>query len=98
MTIRGKIIFAGVGAVALALAIAVGVVWNISRSNRVEALREQMSGALRQAETVAANMDFYYRHKAFDSAGLLAAAKTEAGGRPLNDPGQGEEPAGRRNT
>jgi methyl-accepting chemotaxis protein len=78
------ILAAGAAVVVTAAGGCVTVYW-LSEQNRVQALHDQMSVALRQAETVAERMDAMYRSKAFDTPGLLAAAKQTAGGQPLKD-------------
>ncbi|MCX6952524.1 MAG: methyl-accepting chemotaxis protein [Verrucomicrobia bacterium] len=60
-------------------------VYLLSSRNRVNALRDQMSVVLRQAETMAGRMDAMHEAKSFDLAGLVANAKAASGGRPLRD-------------
>ncbi len=60
-------------------------VYRLSLNSRVESLREKMNVVLRQAETIAAQMDDMHRNHAFDLQGLVAAAKATSGGQPLGE-------------
>jgi methyl-accepting chemotaxis protein len=60
------------------------VYW-LSRATRVDALHDQMNIVLRQAETMADNMDKMHHAGSFDLPGLIAAAKADSGGRPLRE-------------
>ena len=85
MTLSTKIIFAASTAVVLTAVGSMLTVYSLSKTNRVAALREQMSVVLKQAKTVADNMDRMHENKSFDMPGLLAAAKRSAGGQPLKE-------------
>jgi len=85
MKLSSKIILVSSAAVvATAVGGTVTVYW-LSARNRVDALHQEMSVVLRQAETVADRMDQMHRNHAFDMGGLLAAAKIQSGGRPLRE-------------
>ena len=85
MKLSTKIILAAAAAVvATTLGGCFTVFW-LARANRIDSLHEQMSVVLKQAETVADRMDHLYSGKAFDTSGLVAAAKENSGGRPLKD-------------
>jgi len=80
-----KIILAASAAViATALGTCLSVYW-ITANNRVQALRDQMTVVLKQAETVTERMDNMHRSRAFDIPGLIAAAKQASGERPLKE-------------
>lgn len=83
MKLRTKIILATACAVIVTAIGACLTVYWLSARNRVRALREQMSVVLRQAETVADQMDRMHGQHAFDTATLLADAKRRSGDRPL---------------
>ncbi|HTI99207.1 MAG TPA: methyl-accepting chemotaxis protein [Dongiaceae bacterium] len=85
MKLSAKIILAAAVAVIITFIGACGTVYWLSEKNRVDALHDQMSVVLKQAETVAERMDNMYGHKAFDVTGLMAAAKQESGGKPLRE-------------
>jgi methyl-accepting chemotaxis protein len=85
MKLSSKILLvSGAAVVATALGGAVTVYW-LSARNRVDALHQEMSVVLRQAETVAERMDQMQRDHAFDMPGLIAAAKLQSGGRPIRE-------------
>ena len=85
MKLSSKIIVAsGIAVTATAIGACL-TVYVLSARNRVDALRNQMSVVLRQAETVADRMDAMHRRNAFNLDGLLVAAKTELKGRPLSE-------------
>jgi methyl-accepting chemotaxis protein len=85
MKLSTKIILAAAAAVAVtAIGTCITVYW-ISKQNRVDSLRDDMRVIIKQAETVATRMDIMYRAKAFDTAGLIATAKQNSGGRPLKE-------------
>jgi methyl-accepting chemotaxis protein len=85
MKLELKIMLAAMGAVALATASSVAIVYHLSSSNRVTELRGKMSSIIAQSEQVASNMDDLYRSKAFDASGLLATAKSQATGKSLRE-------------
>ena len=85
MKLETKIMLAATAAVALATGLSIGTVYYLSRQNRVTELRGKMSSIIAQSEQVAANMDDMHASHVFDNAGLAAAAKTQAAGRPLRD-------------
>jgi len=85
MKLSTKIIIAAAAAVvATAIGACITVYW-LSKHNRVEALHDQMSVVLKQAETIAERMDSMHGSKAFDLPGLIAAGKQNSGGRPLRE-------------
>ena len=85
MKLSTKIILAVIATViTTGLGGAATVYW-LSKSNRVNALHEQMNVVLQQAETMAANMDRMHLAKSFDLAGLTVIARTETKGRPLHE-------------
>lgn len=85
MRLSTKIVAAAaLAVVATAIGATTTVYW-LSKQNRVKALRQQMSMVLQQAEGVADTMDAMHKAKAFDTAGLLAKAKEETGGRPMRE-------------
>lgn len=85
MKLSSKIILVSASAViATAVGGTVTVCW-LSARNRIDALHQEMSVVLRQAETVAERMDQMHQHHAFDMTGLLAAAKLQSGGRPIRE-------------
>lgn len=85
MKLSTKIITAAAAAVIVtALGASITVFW-ISKNNRIFALHDQMSVVLKQAKTVADDMDKMHWNKAFDMKGLLAAAKQNSGNRPLKE-------------
>jgi methyl-accepting chemotaxis protein len=83
--ISTKIIIAVIATVVAVAAGSTTTVYFLSKANRIDALHEQMNVVLRQANTMAQNMDRMHRAKAFDLAGLAATARTESGGRPLRE-------------
>jgi len=85
MKLSTKIIAAASVAVLATGIGATTTVYVLSQQNRVDAVRSEMSTVLRQAETVAENMDQMHRNKSFDIAGMVARAKAESGGRPLTE-------------
>jgi ABC-type transporter Mla subunit MlaD len=85
MKIEIKILLAASSAVALATGLSIAIVYGVSSHNRVQELRGKMSSTIAQSEEVAENMDDMYRSKAFNTAGLMAAAKAQAGGRSLRE-------------
>jgi methyl-accepting chemotaxis protein len=85
MKLSTKLIFAaGVAVVVTSIGGAATVYW-LSRNNRINALHDQMSVVLKQAETVAERMENMHATKAFDIPGLVAAAKQDSDGRPLKE-------------
>ena len=80
-----KIILAAAAAVLVTAIGAALTVYSLSKTNRVTALRDQMSVVLQQANTVAENMDRMHESKSFDTAGLVAAAKRNSGGQSLKE-------------
>jgi methyl-accepting chemotaxis protein len=85
MKLSSKIILAAtVAVVATAVGGSATVYW-LSAQNRVDAVRHEMTVVLKQAETVAEKMDAMHRNRSFDLAGMVARAKAESGGRPLNE-------------
>lgn len=85
MKLSTKIILAAATAVIATAIGAVVTVHRLSSTNRVAALKEQMSVVLSQAKTMAGNMDRMHQSKAFDIPGLLAAARQASGDRPLRE-------------
>jgi methyl-accepting chemotaxis protein len=87
MKLETKIMLAAATAVGLTTALSIGIVHHVSSKNRVAELRGKMSSIIAQSEQVAAGMDDMYRSHAFDTAGLMAAAKaqSQAEGRPLKE-------------
>jgi len=85
MKLETKIMLAATGAVALATGLGIAIVYHLSNQNRVAELRGKMSSIIAQSEQVAANMDDMHRSHVFDTAGLLAAARTQAKDRPLRE-------------
>ncbi|MGD0816054.1 MAG: methyl-accepting chemotaxis protein [Verrucomicrobiota bacterium] len=85
MKLEIKIMLAASGAVALATALGIGIVYRLSSNNRVAELEGKMSSIIAQSEQVASNMDDMHRSHVFDTVGLLASAKTQANGRPLRE-------------
>ncbi len=85
MKISTKIIITVIVTVVAVAAGGTTTVYFLSKANRIDALHEQMNVVLRQAHTMAQNMDRMHRAKSFDLPGLVAAAKAESGGRPLNE-------------
>ena len=85
MRLSTKIILAVIATVIVTgLGGALTVYW-LSKTNRVNALHDQMNVVLQQAQTMAANMDRMHQAKSFDLPGLIAAARTQSGNRPLNE-------------
>jgi len=85
MKLSTKIIVAASVAVLATGIGATTTVYILSQQNRIDAVRAEMSTVLRQAETVAENMDQMHRNKSFDIAGMVARAKADSGGRSLNE-------------
>ena len=83
MKIQHRIMLAATGAVALTTLLSVGIVYHLSKENRIAELRGKMSAIITQSEEVAGNMDDMHRSHVFDMAGTRAASLREAGGRPL---------------
>ncbi len=67
-------VFAG-GGVVLATLGAIGTVYSISHTNRINELRVLMSSTLQQAETVTENVDALHQHGAFDLKVLAGSLK-----------------------
>ena len=83
-----KTILAGTTAVAVTVAVNLFSCFEAylhANENKVEALREEMSVVLRQAETVADRMDTMHRQGAFDLKGLAEKARVQSGDRPLRE-------------
>lgn len=85
MKLSTKIIFAATGAVAVTALGATITVYSLSKDNRINALHEEMNVVLKQADTVALQMDQMHSAGAFDMKRLLEAAKLSGGGRPLRE-------------
>lgn len=85
MKLSTKIVGVAVVAVIVTAWGATATVYWLSSQNRVDALHQQMSVVLRQAETVAEQMDALHKVDAFDLGALTARAKNETGGRPLGE-------------
>jgi hypothetical protein len=85
MKLSTKIILAAATAVVATALGACGTVYWLSKNNRINALHNEMSVVLKQAETVAERMDNMHGKKAFDLAGLIATAKANNGSRPLRE-------------
>lgn len=77
MKIGTKITLCAAGGVVLATLSAIGTVYAISHSNRVNELRALMSSTIQQAETVTANMDGLHLSGAFDTGALAASIKKD---------------------
>jgi len=71
--------------VAVATLFSIGIVYHVSSKNRVNELRSKMSSIIAQSEQMAENMDGMHRSHVFDTAGLIAAAKAQANGRPVRE-------------
>jgi hypothetical protein len=85
MSIRTKILAAGAASVILTIIAVLITIFYVSRSNRMQEIREQMSATLYQAESTRANMDFFYTHNAFNTGALLEEARRQSDGRPLKE-------------
>lgn len=85
MKLNTKLLLGAATAVLVTTAACIITVHRISAGNRVRAVREQMSAVLQQSESVAGNMDYMYRHGAFDQPGLLATARRQTEGRSLRE-------------
>jgi hypothetical protein len=75
MTLATKITLCAAGGVVLATLGAIGTVYAISHSNRVNELRVLMSSTLQQSETVMENMDTLHQGGAFDTAAIAKTVK-----------------------
>ena len=76
---------AACGAVTLATALSIAIVYRVSSQNRVTELRGKMSSIIAQSELVAANMDELHKRQMFDLVRIREASLKQAGGRPLNE-------------
>lgn len=85
MKLETKTLLAVSCAVAMATGLSIVIVYQLSSNNRITELRTKMSSTIAQSEQVAAYMDDMHSSKAFDTAGLMAAAKAQGGGRSLHD-------------
>jgi len=85
MKLGTKIILVCSAAVVATAAGATATVYWLSARNRVDAVRQQMSVVLRQAETVASQMDAMHESHSFDLAGLAARAREASGSRPIRE-------------
>lgn len=85
MKIGTKILAAGIGAVLLTSIGAVITVYAISKKNRVDALRHQMSAAIQQGESVRDHFDLLHRSGAFNYSTLVKAAQEKFPDRQLKD-------------
>lgn len=87
MKLETRIMFAAAGAVALATACSIAVVYHLSKNARVEELRSKMSSIISQSEFVASSMDDMHGRHVFDMEGLVrqAKARAAASGRPLSE-------------
>jgi len=85
MKIGTKILGAGAAAVLLTSIGAVVTVYMISKQNRVDALRHEMSAAIQQGESVRDHFDALHLNGAFNYAALIQSAKEKFPGRPLKD-------------
>jgi len=83
MKLSAKIILAAAAPVIVTAIGATITVYSLSKTNRVASLRDQMSVVLKQASTVADNMDHMHEAKSFDMPRLLAAAKQSSGSQSL---------------
>ncbi len=70
MKLSGQITACAAGGVVLATIAAIGTVYSISRTNRVNELRELMSSSIQQAETVTENVDSLHQSGAFNLEAL----------------------------
>ena len=73
------------GAVVLATALSIAVVYFVSNRNRVAELRGKMSSIIEQSELVAQNMDDMRQSHVFDMTGVRESSIRQAGGRPLRE-------------
>lgn len=85
MKIGAKILSAGAAAVLLTSIGAVVTVYMISKQNRVDALRHQMSAAIQQGESVRDHFDALHLSGAFNYSALVQAAKEKFPGRQLKE-------------
>jgi len=85
MKLGTRIMLAASGAVILATALSIAIVYFVSSRNRVAELRGKMSSTIEQSEMVAQNMDGMHASHVFDMAGVRTASTREAGGRPLRE-------------
>jgi len=85
MKLGTRIMLAASGAVVLATALSIAIVYFISSHNRVVELRGKMSSIIEQSELVAQNMDDMHRSRVFDMAGARESSLRQAGGRPLRE-------------
>lgn len=85
MKLGTRIMLAASGAVILATALSIAIVYHVSSRNRVVELRGKMSSIIAQSELVAQNMDDMHSSHVFDMAGVREASVREAGGRPLRE-------------
>lgn len=81
--IGNRILLGVAGAVALATLAGIITVKYLATKNRIQALRQEMSGLLSQSETMIENMDAMHRASAFDQPHLVALAKQQIGNEPL---------------
>ncbi len=85
MKLGTRIMWAGSGAVVLATALSIAIVYYVSSRNRVAELRGKMSAIIEQSEVVAQNMDDMHASHVFDMAGVREASLRQAAGRPLRE-------------
>ena len=85
MKLESKIMMAACGAVTLATALSIAIVYRVSSQNRVTELRGKMSSIIAQSELVAANMDELHKRQMFDLVRIRQASLKQAGGRPLSE-------------
>jgi methyl-accepting chemotaxis protein len=75
MKLGTKTTLCAAGGVVLATLGAIGTVYAISHTNRVNELRSLMSSTIQQAETVTENMNALHQGSAFDTASLAKSLK-----------------------
>ncbi|MFT3867407.1 MAG: methyl-accepting chemotaxis protein [Nibricoccus sp.] len=85
MKIGSKVLAAGIGAVLLTSIGAVVAVYSISKKNRVDALRQQMSAAIKQGESVRDHFDLLHLNGAFNYSTLVKAAREKFPDRLLKE-------------
>ncbi len=85
MKLNAKILAGAAIAVLVTTVASIITVYQLSTKNRIVELREKMSSVIEQSESVASNMDYMHESRAFDSEGLLKAAREQANGRPLSE-------------
>jgi len=85
MKLGTRIMLAATGAVVLATALSIIIVYYVSSHNRIAELRGKMSSIIEQSELVAQNMDDMHQSHVFDMTGVRESSIRQAGGRPLRE-------------